>query len=87
MNVIRYSHGFNIQVVREVEAGHLTAQAAEPEFNIHWNGKVLGRVRQLGSGRFRCKEQNTVTSWRNQWPQEFRGGKFRRFRQASRKSR
>lgn len=52
MNVIRYSQGFKLQLVREVEAGQASAGALERRYNIKGQGTVLRWVRQFGSGRY-----------------------------------
>jgi transposase-like protein len=52
MNVIRYSKGFKLQLVREVEAGKATGGALERQYNIKGQGTVLRWVRQFGSGRY-----------------------------------
>jgi len=52
MNVIRYSKGFKLQLVREVEMGKGCATAVQRRYNIKGNGTVNGWVRQFGSGRY-----------------------------------
>lgn len=52
MNAIRYSQGFKMQCVREVEAGQFSAAAVRRRYKIKGDGTVLRWVRQLGSGRY-----------------------------------
>ena len=52
MNAIRYSQGFKIQCVREVEAGKACACAVGRKYKIKGPGTVMRWVRQLGSGRY-----------------------------------
>ena len=52
MRVIRYSHAFKMQAVREVENGQDCALAVQRKYNIKGNGTVLRWVRQFGSGRY-----------------------------------
>jgi len=52
MNVIRYSQGFKMQCVREVEAGRSSAEAVRRKYQIKGTDTVLRWVRQLGSGRY-----------------------------------
>ncbi len=52
MKVIRYSKGFKLQLVREVENGKLCAKAAERKYDIKGNGTVTRWVRQFGSGKY-----------------------------------
>jgi len=52
MKVIRYSHGFKLQVVREVEGGESCAYGVQRKYNIKGAGTVMRWVRQLGSGKF-----------------------------------
>jgi transposase-like protein len=52
MRVIRYSHGFKMQVVREVEAGDICAQAVRRKYDIKGGDTVLRWVRQFGSGKY-----------------------------------
>lgn len=51
MKVIRYSQGFKLQLVREVETGK-TCAAVERQYNIKGAGTVIRWVRQFGSGRY-----------------------------------
>lgn len=51
MKVIRYSHGFKLQIVREVEAGEDCAHGVQRKYNITGQGTVMRWVRQLGSGK------------------------------------
>jgi transposase-like protein len=52
MNVIRYSQGFKMQCVREVEAGRSSAEAVRRKYQIKGTDTVLRWVRQWGSGRY-----------------------------------
>src|ERR1017187_10151720 len=52
MNVIRYSQGFKMECVREVEAGRSSADAVRRKYKIKGTHTVLRWVRQLGSGRY-----------------------------------
>ena len=52
MNVIRYSEGFKMQFVREVETGKSCACAVQRKYNIKGAGTVMRWVRQFGSGRY-----------------------------------
>lgn len=52
MKVIRYSHGFKLQLVREVEAGENCAFRVGRKYNIKGTGTVMRWVRQYGSGKY-----------------------------------
>ena len=52
MNVIRYSQGFKMQVVREVESGRSCAWAVQRKNNIKGTNTVMRWVRQYGSGKY-----------------------------------
>lgn len=52
MNVIRYSKGFKLQLVREVESGKLCAWAVARKHGMKSKGSVMRWVRQYGSGRY-----------------------------------
>ncbi len=52
MNAIRYSQGFKMQCVREVEAGAACAFAVGRKYKVKGAGTVMRWVRQLGSGRY-----------------------------------
>ena len=52
MATIRYSQGFKMQCVREVEAGKSCAFAVQRKYQIKGTGTVMRWVRQLGSGRY-----------------------------------
>ena len=52
MTVIRYSKGFKLQAVREVETGRWCADAVRRKYNIKGAGTVMRWVRQFGSGRY-----------------------------------
>jgi transposase-like protein len=52
MQAIRYSKGFKMQCVREVEAGKSCAYAVQRKYKIKGTSTVMRWVRQLGSGRY-----------------------------------
>jgi transposase-like protein len=52
MNVIRYSKGFKLQLVREVESGKSCAWAVGRKYGLKGQGTVMRWVRQYGSGRY-----------------------------------
>jgi transposase-like protein len=52
MQVIRYSKGFKMQCVREVESGKSCAFEVQRKYKIKGTATVPGWVRQFGSGRF-----------------------------------
>jgi len=52
MKVIRYSHAFKMQVVREVESGQKDTQAVRRKYDIKGAGTVMRWVRQFGSGKY-----------------------------------
>jgi transposase-like protein len=52
MQAIRYSKGFKMQCVREVEAGKSCAYAVRRKYKIKGAATVMRWVRQLGSGRY-----------------------------------
>ena len=52
MQAIRYSQGFKMQCVREVEAGKSCAYAVQRKYKIKGSATVMRWVRQLGSGRY-----------------------------------
>jgi transposase-like protein len=52
MGAIRYSKGFKMQCVREVEAGKSCAYAVQRKYKIKGSATVMRWVRQLGSGRY-----------------------------------
>ena len=52
MQAIRYSKGFKMQCVREVEAGRGCAYAVQRKYKIKGSATVMRWVRQLGSGRY-----------------------------------
>jgi transposase-like protein len=52
MKVIRYSHAFKMQTVRDVEAGELSAEAVQRKYDITGRGTVMRWVRQFGSGKY-----------------------------------
>ena len=52
MSVIRYSHAFKMQVVREVESGQDCAFAVQRKYGVPGCGTVMRWVRQFGSGKY-----------------------------------
>lgn len=71
--VIRYSHAFKMQAVREVESGAVCAQEVQRKYNIRGNGTVTGWVRRFGSGKYgkvirveRADEVNEAARLRHQ---------------------
>jgi len=52
MNAIRYSQGFKMQLVREVEGGKSCAWAVQRKYNIKGADTVMRWVRQYGSGKY-----------------------------------
>ena len=52
MNVIRYSQGFKMQMVKEVETGKSCAWALQRKYNIKGAATVMRWVRQYGSGKY-----------------------------------
>ena len=52
MNAIRYSEGFKMQCVREVETGKSCAEAVRRKYKIRGTNTVMRWVRQMGSGRY-----------------------------------
>jgi len=52
MQAIRYSKGFKMQCVREVESGKSCAYAVQRKYKIKGAATVMRWVRQLGSGRY-----------------------------------
>ena len=52
MKVIRYSKGFKMQLVREVEGGKSCAWAVQRKYKIKGATTVMRWVRQLGSGQY-----------------------------------
>jgi hypothetical protein len=52
MPAIRYSKGFKMQCVREVEAGKNCAFAVQRKYKIKGSATVMRWVRPLGSGRY-----------------------------------
>ena len=51
MKIIRYSHGFKMQAVKEVESGQGSAWAVMRKYDIRGKSTVMRWVRQFGSGR------------------------------------
>ena len=73
MNIIRYSQGFKMQLVKEVEAGQGSAGAVQRKYNIKGSQTVMRWVRQYGSGRYgkvirveQADEANEATRLRGQ---------------------
>jgi len=52
MQAIRYSKGFKMQCVREVESGKSCAFGVQRKYKIKGTATVMRWVRQLGSGRY-----------------------------------
>src|SRR3954468_3959781 len=52
MKNVRYSHGFKMQAVRDVESGDVCAVEVQRKYNITGNGTVTRWVRQFGSGKY-----------------------------------
>jgi transposase-like protein len=52
MKVIRYSKGFKLQCVREVEAGKSCVYGVQRKYKIKGTSTVMRWVRQLGSGQY-----------------------------------
>jgi transposase-like protein len=52
MRVIRYSHPFKMQAVKEVESGEDCAWAVQRKYHIKGANTVMRWVRQFGSGRY-----------------------------------
>jgi len=52
MRVIRYSHAFKMQAVREVEAGENCAWAVTRKYDVKGTNTVMRWVRQWGSGKY-----------------------------------
>ena len=53
MSAIRYSKGFKMQCVREVESGKSCAYAVQRKYKIKGTATVMRWVRQFGSGKYR----------------------------------
>src|SRR5919109_4441698 len=73
MTAIRYSKGFKMQCVREVEAGKACAFEVGRKYQIEGSGTVMRWVRQLGSGRYgkiirveKANEVNEAARLRNE---------------------
>lgn len=52
MKVIRYSHAFKMQAVREVESGKSCAFGVQRKYDIKGATTVMRWVRQFGSGKY-----------------------------------
>jgi transposase-like protein len=52
MKVIRYSHAFKMQAVREVESGKSCAFGVQRKYGIKGATTVMRWVRQYGSGKY-----------------------------------
>jgi transposase-like protein len=73
MNMIRYSKGFKMQLVREVETGRWSVCAVQRKYDIKGAHTVMRWVRQYGSGRYgkvirvvQAGEVNEATRLRSQ---------------------
>jgi transposase-like protein len=73
MRVIRYSHPFKMQAVKEVESGEDCAWAVRRKYNIKGANTVMRWVRQYGSGKYgriirveRADEVNEASRLRSQ---------------------
>jgi transposase-like protein len=73
MNTIRYSRGFKMQLVKEVETGRGSAFAVQRKYNIKGADTVIRWVRQYGTGRYgklirveQADETNEATQLRRQ---------------------
>ena len=52
MRVIRYSHAFKMQAVKEVEDGQNCAWAVQRKYGMKGSATVMRWVRQFGSGKY-----------------------------------
>jgi transposase-like protein len=52
MRVIRYSKGFKMQCVGEVEAGKCCVEEVRRKYQIKGSGTVMGWMRRFGSGKY-----------------------------------
>lgn len=73
MRMIRYSRGFKLQAVREVESGERSAHGVQLKYDIKGNDTVMRWVRQFGSGKYgkvirveQANEVNEVARLRSQ---------------------
>ena len=73
MTAIRYSKGFKMQCVREVEAGKSCAFQVQRKYQIKGTATVMRWVRKLGSGRYgkiirveKANEVNEAARLRNE---------------------
>ena len=73
MKVIRYSKGFKMQCVREVESGKSCAYTVQRKYQIKGSATVMRWVRQFGSGHYgkiirveQADEVNEAGQLRNQ---------------------
>lgn len=73
MRVIRYSKGFKIQAVKEVESGERCAHGVQLKYDIKGPDTVMRWVRQFGSGKYgkiirveKANEVNEATRLRSQ---------------------
>jgi transposase-like protein len=66
MKVIRYSHGFKMQAIRDVESGADCALGVTRRYNIKGSNTVMRWVRQFGSGKYgkviRVEKANEVNA-------------------------
>jgi transposase-like protein len=73
MKVIRYSKGFKMQCVKEIESGKTCARDVQRKYEIKGTSTVIRWVRQYGSGKYgkiirveKADEVNEVARLRNQ---------------------
>lgn len=52
MDVIRYSKGFKLQLVKEVESGRLSVAQVHRKYDIRGAGTVMSWMRRFGSGKY-----------------------------------
>jgi transposase-like protein len=52
MNAIRYSKGFKMQCVGEVESGKSCVEEVRRKYQVKGGGTVMGWVRRFGSGQY-----------------------------------
>src|SRR3981081_1302401 len=73
MRMIRYSQGFRMQAVKEIESGELCAHQVQLKYDIKGTDTVMRWVRQFGSGKYgkvirveKANEVNETTRLRSQ---------------------
>jgi transposase-like protein len=73
MKVVRYSQGFKMQLVREMEGGKSCAWEVRRKYNIKGTATVMRWLRQYGSGKYgkiirveKADEVNEAARLRNQ---------------------